>query len=93
MKRCELRNKFLKHKTDKSKQAFVKQYNCVSILRKSKRNCYGNLNVKDIVDNKKFGKTIKPLFSDKTKPTVSITLIDNNKIVKSQNEAANIFND
>ena len=63
MKRTELRNKFLKHKTDESRQAFVKQRNyCVSLLRKSKRNYYSNLNVKDITDNKKFWKTIKPLF-------------------------------
>ena len=55
MKRTELRNKFLKHKTDKSRQAFVKQRNYgVSLIRKSKRNYYSNLNVKDITDNKKF---------------------------------------
>ena len=66
MKRTELCNKFFKHKTDESRQAFVKQRNCVSLLRKSKRNYYSNLNVKDITDNKKFWKTIKPLFSDKT---------------------------
>ena len=51
MKRTELRNKFLKHKTDKSTQAFVKQRNYgVSLIR----NYYSNLNVKDITDNKKF---------------------------------------
>ena len=60
---------------------------------KSKRNYYNNLNVKDITDNKKFWKTIKPLFSVKTKSAVYITLKDNNKIVDSQNEVANIFND
>ena len=59
---------------------------CVSRLRKSKRNYYNNLNVKqDITDNKTFWKTIKPLFSDKAKSAVSITLKDNNKIVESQN--------
>ena len=49
--------------------------------------------MKDIAVNKKFWKTIKPLFSDKTKPAVSITLKDNNKVVDSQNEVANFFND
>ena len=63
MKRTDFRNKFLNHKTDESRQAFVKQRDyCVSLLRKSKRNYYSNLNVKDITDNKKFWKTIKPLF-------------------------------
>ena len=89
MKRTELRNKFLKHKTEESRQAFVKQRNyCASLPRKSKRNYYSNLNVKDITDNKKIWKTIKPLFSNKTKSAVSITLKDNNKIVDSQNEVA-----
>ena len=73
--------------------SFVKQCNyCVCFLKKSKRNHYSNFNVKDITDNKNFWKTIKPLFSDKTKSTVCITLKDNNKIVESQNEVANTFN-
>ena len=84
----------MKHKTDGSRQAFVKQRNyCVSLLRKSKRNYYSNLNVKDITNNKNFWKTIKTLFSDITKSAVSVTLKDNNKIVESQNEVANILND
>ena len=49
--------------------------------------------MKEITDKKKFWKIIKPLFSDKTKSAVSITLKDNNKIVESQNKVANIFND
>ena len=46
-----------------------------------------------LTDNKKFWKIIKQLFSDKTKSAVAITLKDNNKIVESQNEVGNIFND
>ena len=62
MKRTELRNKFLKHEADESMQAFVRQRNCISLLRKSKRSYCSNLNVKDITYNNKFWKTIKPLF-------------------------------
>ena len=65
----------------------------VSLLRKSKRNYDSNLHVKNISDYKKFWKTIKPLFSDKTKSTAFITLKDSNKIIESQNEVVNIFND
>ena len=79
MKRTEL------NKTDESRQAFVKQrYYCVSLLRKMKSNYYSNLHVKDITDNKKFWKTMKPLFSNKTKSAVSIILTDNGKIVENQ---------
>ena len=49
--------------------------------------------MKDVTDNKKFWKTIKSFFSNKTKSAISITLKYNNKIVESQNEVANIFND
>ena len=62
MKRTELRNKFLKHEADESMQAFVRQRNIISILRKSKRSYCSNLNVKDITYNNKFWKTMKPLF-------------------------------
>ena len=37
------------------KAAYLKQCNhCVSILRKTKRKYYGNINERDIVDNKQF---------------------------------------
>ena len=86
MKRTDLRNKFLIDKADEIRQAFVKQRNyCVSLLRKSKMNYYSNLDAKDITDIKKFWKTVKPRFFDKTKSAVSITLKDNNKIVERQN--------
>ena len=50
----------MKHKTDENRQTFVKQHNyCVSLLTKSKRNYYSNLNLRDFTDNKKFWKTIK----------------------------------
>ena len=93
MKRTELRNKFLKHETDESRQDLLSNVIIVSLLKKSKRKYYINLNVEDITDNKQFWKTVKPLFSDKTKSAVSITLKGNNKIVESQNEVPNIFND
>ena len=81
-------------KFSESRQAFAKEGNyCASLLRKSKRNYYSNLDAKDITDIKKFWKTVKPLLIDKTKSAVSITLKDNNKIVESQNEVANNLND
>ena len=33
---------------------------CVSLLRKEKKKYFANLNEKDITDNEKFWKTIKP---------------------------------
>ena len=91
MKRTELRNKFLKYKTVESRQVYQCNF-CVSLLRKSKRNCYSNLNMKGITGNKNYWKTIKTLFSDKTESAGSVTLKENKKITENQNEVANIFN-
>ena len=64
-KRTRLRNKFLKNRTESNRVSHNKQQNfCVTVLRKTKRDYYGNLDEKDVIDNKKFWKTVKPLFSD-----------------------------
>ena len=48
----------LRKKSESDKKAYNKQRNkCFSLLRKTKRAYYSNLNVKDVVDNKKFWKT------------------------------------
>ena len=61
MTRARLKDKYLKHKTEENRLLYTQQTN-VSLLRKSKLNYYGNLNEKDITDNKKFWKTVKPFF-------------------------------
>ena len=67
MKRTRLRNKFLKNRNDYNKREFSKQRNyCVSLVRKSKKLYYSNLDEKKVTDNKTFWKTIKPFLSDKT---------------------------
>ena len=55
MKRTRSHNRFRKSKSQAIKAAYLKQCNhCVSILRKTKRKYYGNINERDIVDNKQF---------------------------------------
>ena len=77
MKQTQLRNIYLKLRTIESKLAYTKQRNyCVTLIRKGKKEYYGNLDVKAITDNKKFWKTVKPLFSDKSKSKRTITLAE-----------------
>ena len=67
MTRSRLRNKYLKDNRllEGNRLLYTQQRNkCVSLLRKTKINYYGNLNVKDIT-NKKFWKTVKPFLCDK----------------------------
>ena len=61
MLRTKLRNKLFKQKTRKTRLGYNKQINiCVSILRKSKRSYFENLDVKNLSD--KLFKPRKPKF-------------------------------
>ena len=63
MTRTKLRNIFLQNKCEENKIRYTKQRNfCVSLLRKTKKRYYENLNEKSVVDNKLFWKTVKTLF-------------------------------
>ena len=65
MTRARLGDKFLKDRSEENKKKYSKQRNyCVSLLRKSKSNYFGNLNDKNINDNKTFWKTVKPFLLD-----------------------------
>ena len=67
MLRTKLRNQFLKTRTSEAKLKYNKQRNlCVSLLRKTKRNDYENLNLNDISDNKKFWSETSLLQQNKT---------------------------
>ena len=54
---------------------------CVSLLKEAKKAYFGNLQPSKICDNKKFWKTVNPLFTEKATSTDNITLIENNEIV------------
>ena len=63
MKQTQLRNIYLKLQTIESKLAYTWQRNyCVTLIRKGKKEYYGSIDVKDIMDNKNFWKTVAPLF-------------------------------
>ena len=66
MLRTKLSNKFLKYRSNENKTSYVKQQNhCVSLLRKTRREYYSNLDEKGIGDNKTFWKIVKPMLSKK----------------------------
>ena len=93
MKRTRLRNCYLKKRSEQNRLSYVKQRNnCVSLLRKTKKDYYANLNVKDIVDNKQFWRTVKPLFSDKTKSNEKITLLEGETVTTQDEQNADLLN-
>ena len=58
-----LRNKYLKNRNGENRAIYVKQRNyCVSLLRKSKKEYYENLDERNLMDDKLFWKTIETSF-------------------------------
>ena len=49
--------------------------------------------MKLLTANRKFCRTVKPLFSDKIQTSAAITLLENNELVNENRVVANIFND
>ena len=93
MKRSRLRNDFLRNRTEESKILYNRQKNyCVSLLRKSKRGYYKNLNIKNVTDNKLFWKSVKPLLSDKSRIRDRINLSEKGKRLKTESETAESLN-
>ena len=64
---------------------------CVNILRKTEKQYYSNLEVRKVLDNKKFRKTVKNFFSDKSNNFETITLVKNNLVISDNQKIANIF--
>ena len=93
MTRTKLRNIFLQNKSEENKIRYTKQRNfCVSLLRKTKKRYYENLNGKSVVDNNLFWKTVKPLLSDKVMGKDHIHLVENDELIKTDLETAEVFN-
>ena len=59
---------------------------CASLLRKSKRDYYNNLNEK----NKKLWKVVKPLLSNKIVSNEKIALVEGKKLLKSIRQMQNV---
>ena len=92
--RTNLRNRYNKNKSQENWNAFKKQCNrCVKMLRQAKIDYYKTLDIKYLVDNRKFWKTVKPLFSDKIQAPLKIALLENEVLVTDDKEVAEIFNE
>ena len=94
MKRLNLRNKYLKNRSEEDRQRFRKQRNlCVSLLRKTKRSYYSNINEKNIIDNRNVWKTVKSMLSNKFVTSEKIALVDNDKIITNDKKIAKVLID
>ena len=93
MHRSRLKNVFNKSRTPKTWDSYKKQRNFfVNLLRKTKKEYFENINVKDINDNKRFWKTIKPFFSNKGLNTNKLMIIEKNNLISEESILANTMN-
>ena len=93
MQRSKLRQKFLKERTNDSKHLHKRQRNlCVSLLRKTKRDYFKQLNNKVVSSNRKFWQKISHLFSAKAFSNETIILKHNNRTITNNHELAETFN-
>ena len=80
-----LRNCHCKKRSEQNRLSYVKGRNyCVYVLRKTKKDYFANSNAKDIVNNKQFGRTVKPLLSDKTKSNEKSTLVEDETVINAR---------
>ena len=97
MERSRLRNKYLKNNNAGNRKLYTKLRNyCVSLLIKTKKTkmaYYENLDERKGSDNKLFGKIVKPSPSKKFNAREKISLSENGEIVKTEKDAAEVFND
>ena len=95
MNRSRLRNRYLKnpncHQTELN---YKRQKNyVVNLMRREKKKYYDNIDTSDITGNRKFWKNIKPLFSDKSKSSENIILLEGEEIISENDKVAETLND
>ena len=92
MRRSELEAKYHKHRDMQSLRQCKKQKKfCSKLYKKERKKYYSRLNIQDIIDSKKFWKTVKPLMSDKYNVSNKINLVENDNIVSDDYEIAETF--
>ena len=62
------------------------------MLKKERKKYFGNLDLKNFTDNKKFWNIVKPLFSKSNGGSRKITLVENEEVITDDKEVAETFN-
>ena len=93
MYRSKLKSIYHDYRTEDNWANYKKQRNFyVHFLCKTKAEYFQKLNVKDLLDNRKFWKTIKPFFSNKGLNSSKLMLKENNRLITEEKELATVMN-
>ena len=93
MLRSKLTNIFNKNKTHFDCQKYKQRTFCLNLLRKTKKQYFAKLNVKDIANNKLFWKNVKPYFSNKGSNSTKVALVEKDIIMTDEKQIATIMNE
>ena len=89
MNRSRYRNKFLKDKSQTSRENYkIQQILCKKLLRKTKKSYFESLNTKKITDYRTFWKTVVPLFTNKVSTGEKIILNEVEKLISDDQKYA-----
>ena len=93
MKRSRYRSKFLKDKSQTSRENYkIQQKLCNKLLWKTEILYFESLNTKTITDNRTFWKTVVPLFTNKASRGEKIILNEAEKHISNDKKICTIFN-
>ena len=88
MKRSKLKRIFNVRKN------YTKQRNfCYSLLRRTKKEYFESINIKNISESRTFWKTVTPYFSKNQTTSNKLMLIENDEILTEEKKLANTMND
>ena len=71
---------------------FKQRNYCVSLLRKTKKDYYRNLDPKKVADNRRFWRTVKPFFSNKSIENEKIISVEKEEILTNNSSVAKVLN-
>ena len=91
--RSKLKNIYNNIKANEDWENYKKQRNfCVNLLRNTKKDYFQKLNIKDLTDNKKFWKIVKPFFSNKDLNSNKLTLREKDVLITDEKTLATLMN-
>ena len=86
------KNNFLNYRSNDYKKTYNTQRNyCLTLVRKSKKGYYSNLDHENVTNNKTFWKSIKPLFSEKGFTHNKSTLVKQDLILDKNDNVAEVL--
>ena len=92
MKRSRLHNNFLRTKSQEVRLKYNKQRNFyIKLLRTNEKLYFSNLDIKKVVEIRRFWKTVSPFFSTKCSKGDKIILNENDEWVSNDDELCQIL--